>query len=206
MSLRTINRRAAETREHAQQTRTELKRSAREAGRTLGSAVEMVRVALRDGTYAMLGAGDVAASMVREARDRTMDAPARVLEMVRSTPRRVRHGIEQLRERGERVAARIIRSPAVHQAVVRTRAAQRSTRQAAASVRGAARAQVRGAKPPSLQRARSGAPAPANFRDWRARSRHPPAASFPRLCPETHADPDSVIPAKAGIQASSRHH
>jgi hypothetical protein len=146
MSMRTIGRRAAETREHAQQTGTELKRSTREAGRTLRSAVETVRAAMNDGIYAMIGVGDVAASAVRTLRRKAVQLPADVLHVVRSTPRDVRDGLEQLRQRGQTVAARMGRSQPVRDAMARTRIARKSTHQAVVRVRGAARAQVRGVK------------------------------------------------------------
>lgn len=156
MRVNNTNHRGAQTFHHAQQTGAELQRSAEYARRTLWSAAHTVRAAMLDGAYAMLGAGDYTAAMVREARDASKFLPRRLLQMARATPARLNGGFEELTLRGQHVAARIRRDRDVQAAVRRTVAAGREAREAVTTARDAATAQARGARKAGHRFGRSG--------------------------------------------------
>jgi hypothetical protein len=136
----------AQTFRSAQRTSVELERSTRSVARTLRSVADTMGAAVRDGAYAVLGVGDVAASMARDAGKATINLPRRLYEMARNTPRRLNNGFEELTLRGQHLASRIRRDPDVRSAVRRTTAAGRETREAVDSLRHAAQAQARGVR------------------------------------------------------------
>jgi hypothetical protein len=146
MGTTMINGRGVQTFQHAQQTGAELERSARYAGRTLRRAAETVRAAVWDGACEMLGVGDFAATMVRDAGGATRRLPRRLVSMARKTPNRLNDGLEELTLRGQQLLSRIRRDRDVRSAARQTTAARRETREAADSLRSAAKAQLRAAR------------------------------------------------------------
>jgi hypothetical protein len=148
---------ATATKTRAKQTKTQAKRTGEQAKQTAEQAAGQVqnhaRIIAQDAGYAIVGAGDLALTTVRNLGKVTTELPGQARALAGHTPEllrsvrsqsvaTVRERFEELTDRGRKLTGRVQRKTDVRKASEQTRTAKTQVKAAATSVTKAAKTQA----------------------------------------------------------------